>query len=47
MLPAEDVDGQNFAEQGYGKEDFGEWMFDGSIGARKYDDLTAIGIRLK
>ena len=30
-------------EQGYGKEMYGEWVSETGLGARKYDDLTAIG----
>lgn len=35
---------QDFTEQGYGKEMLGEWVSEAGVGARKYDDLTAIGI---
>jgi hypothetical protein len=35
---------QDFAEQGYGKDVLGEWVSEAGVGARKYDDLTAIGI---
>lgn len=34
---------QDFTEQGYGKEMLGEWVSEAGVGARKYDDLTAIG----
>jgi hypothetical protein len=33
----------DFAEQGYGKEVLGDWVSEGGVGVRKYDDLTAIG----
>lgn len=46
-LPPEfEGDGEEFSGHGYAKEMFGEWISDGGIGARKYDDLTAIGIYL-
>jgi hypothetical protein len=31
-------------EQGYAKETLSDWVAEGGVGARKYDDLTAIGI---
>ena len=34
---------QDIAEQGYDKEALGDWVAEGGVGARKYDDLTAIG----
>lgn len=35
---------EDFAtEQGYAKEELGDWVSEGGVGARKYDDLTAIG----
>jgi hypothetical protein len=44
ILPASEVDEtQDLAEQGYGKEMLGEWVSEAGVGARKYDDLTAIG----
>jgi hypothetical protein len=30
-------------EQGYAKETLSDWVAEGGVGARKYDDLTAIG----
>ena len=37
---------QDVNEQGLGKEVSGEWVAEGGIGGRKYDDLTAIGYTL-
>jgi len=34
----------DFAEQGYGKDLLNDWIPDGGLGTRKYEDLTAIGI---
>jgi hypothetical protein len=34
-----------YAEQGYGKEVLGDWVSASGVGVRKYDDLTAIGMR--
>jgi len=33
----------DLTEQGYGKETYGDWVSETGVGARKYDDLTAIG----
>jgi chloride channel 3/4/5 len=33
----------DLTEQGYGKETYGDWVSETGLGARKYDDLTAIG----
>ena len=44
--PAEVLDGgdaMDLTEQGYGKETYGDWVSETGLGARKYDDLTAIG----
>ena len=38
---------QDIAEQGYDKETLGDWVTEGGIGARKYDDLTAIGTHVE
>lgn len=38
---------QDIAEQGYDKEALGDWVAEGGVGARKYDDLTAIGTHVQ
>ena len=39
----DDDEMQDFSEQGYDKETLEDWGTEGGVGARKYDDLTAIG----
>jgi hypothetical protein len=47
QIPSEDevseVEPPEFEEETYAKELLGEWAAEPGLGARKYDDLTAIG----
>jgi hypothetical protein len=43
----EDDEIQDFSEQGYDKETLEDWGAEGGVGARKYDDLTAIGTHVQ
>jgi len=44
LRPGSNEQGEDVTEQGYAKQVLTDWVAEGGVGARKYDDLTAIGI---